>query len=157
MDAQAKTYNIHLHVMKMSKQMGECEARKRALFPSVRLNYLPVLLSSRCKLYLVQMLVFHVRLEHFHTLSNALLLVGNGGGWALSACQTLELVYSKEKLRRVWLALVLVGFLTSHIGHVVVCEMCRNYIEDCPKSKPAAEQTTPSSPTCLRQQKKSHG
>lgn len=52
---------------------------------------------------LVQMLGFHVWLEHFHSLSDTLLLMDNGRGWALSGCQTLKLVCTKQRLRRVWL------------------------------------------------------
>lgn len=51
------------------------------------------------------------------------------------AVKTLKLVSAKERQRRVWLAAVLVGFQPSHIGHVVVSEMCGNYMEDCPASK----------------------
>lgn len=58
---------------------------------------------------LVQMLRLHVWLERFHSLSDTVLLLDNGRGWALSGCQTLKLVCTKQGLRRVWLAAALAG------------------------------------------------
>lgn len=102
---------------------------RRRCFPHSKALLSPALFSSRSSTTsLVQMLRFYMWLEHFHSLLDTLLLMDNGRGWVLSGCQTLRLVCSKQRLRRVWLAAVLMGFQASHIGHVVVSEMCRNYM-----------------------------
>lgn len=82
---------------------GRVRGEEGAFFHSEAL-LLPELFSSRGAVSLVQMLGFHVWLEHFHSLSDSLLLMDNGRGWALSGCQTLKLVCTKQRLRRVRLA-----------------------------------------------------
>lgn len=81
----------------------------------------------------------------------------NGRGQSLSGCQTLKLVRAKEIQRRVWLVVVLVGFQPSHIGHVVVSEMCGNYMEDCPESKLWQSGPHPARPHVYAKLKKNRG
>lgn len=73
-------------------------------------------------------------------------LADNGRGWALSCCQTLTLVRTKQQPEHFGLSAALPGFLASHIGHVVVWETCRNYMWLWPESKLRQRRPHPACP-----------
>lgn len=134
----------------------QTDGRVRRCLPHSVALLLPVLFSSRGTVSLVQMLGFHVWLEHFHCLSDKLFFMDNGRGWALSGCQALKLVCTKQRLRRVWLwQQSSLGLQASHIGHVVVREMCRNYMWLWPESKLRQRWPHPTRPhVCTKPKKK---
>lgn len=119
--------------------------------PTVCLCYCLCCFPPRGAVSLVQMLGFHVWLEHFHCLSGALYSVDNGRGRHQVAVKPRNLFAQSGDWDMYGWKWRSQGLQASHIGHVVVRGMCRNYMRLWPESKLWQRWPHPSSPTRLHQ------